>query len=262
MLQSTAFSTPLSTVPSPVPSTASPIKTILIINDNPEVVLNIREILNSSNFKIYVTENSIDSIALAKHIAPNIILCPCSSLLSNEHCLISLLRETEQTKKIPIVLLLENLNLHEIRRGFDLGADDYIIYPFDAEEIYSVVDLRIKRHEQQTSQVDICPTKDLQIQRKLDISQQKLKEVRQFNLIKSNLIGKISTDLRDPISNINMAIRMLLQCDNSEEKSKYLTILESECVREIQILNEVDTLHSILTLDNMEILNRFNLLGS
>jgi two-component system, OmpR family, alkaline phosphatase synthesis response regulator PhoP len=258
MLQSTALSTGLS----PVSSTVSITKIVLIISDNPEVVLNVRETLNVSNFKIFVSENSIESISLAKHITPDIILCQYSSLPSHEACLISLLRETEQTKKIPIILLLRDLNLHEIRRGFDIGADDYLIYPFNAEEISSVVNLRIKRHEQQMLQANICHAKDIQIQRQLDISQKKLKEVRQFNLIKSNLIGKISTDLRDPISNINMAIRMLLQCDNSEEKRKYLTILESECVREIQILNEVDTLHSILTLDNMEILNRFNLLGS
>jgi two-component system, OmpR family, alkaline phosphatase synthesis response regulator PhoP len=243
-------------------SDTSVVKKILIIDDNPEIITSIQEMLDSSIFKIYVAEKSADSISLAAHIAPDIILYQYLSNFPGESCLISMLRKVEQTKNTPILLLLRDLNHDEIRQGFDLGADDYLIYPFGSQKLSSVINLRIKRHHIQMLQPNICQTKDLQLQRQLDVSQQKLKEVRQFNLIKSNLIGKMSTDLRDPISNINMAIRMLLQCDDPEEKSKYLTILESECAREIQILNEIDTLHSILTLDNMEVLNRFNLLSS
>jgi two-component system, OmpR family, alkaline phosphatase synthesis response regulator PhoP len=243
-----------------VQSSTDILKKVLVIDDDPEIILNIQETLNSS-YKIYVAKNSVDSISVAKNIVPDIILCQHSSLPSKNFCPISMLREAGQTKNIPILLLLRDFNSNEIRRGFDLGADDYLTYPFDSEEISSVINLRIRRHEQHMLATNIDCIKDLQLQRELDVSRQKLKEVRQFNLIKSRLIGKISTNLRDPLSNINMATRMLLQCNDSEERNKYLNILESECAREIQILNEVDTLHSILTLDNMEVLNRFNLLS-
>lgn len=244
------------------PLNAKSLKKILIIEDNSEVVFKIQEILDSSSFKIYAADSSKSGVLLAKEILPDIIFCQYSSLFSHGHCVVSILREAIETKNTPILLLIRVIEIENIRRTFGLGVDDYLIYPFSEQELSSVVDLQIQRYEQQMLQFEIERDKNLQLQRDLEVNQQKLKEVRQFNLIKSKLIGKISTDLRDPLSNINMASRMLVQCADPEERAKYLNILESECTREIQILNEVDTLHSILTLDNMEVLNRFNLLNS
>lgn len=238
------------------------LKKILVIENNPEIILNIQEILDASSFKIYGGENYEHGISLAKNVLPDLIFCQYSLPLLDGCDIISILRDSKETKNIPILLMMKASEVKDIRCAFDLGIDDYLIYPFSAQELSSIVNLRIKRQEQQTSQVGAERTKSLQLQRDLDVLKKQLKEVRQFNLIKSNLIGKISTDLRDPLSNINMATKMLLQSRDAEERARYLSILESECAREIQILNEVDTLHSILTLENMEVLNRFSLLSS
>jgi two-component system, OmpR family, alkaline phosphatase synthesis response regulator PhoP len=237
-------------------------KKVVIIEDDIHIISAIREILDSSGFEVHAIENAEHAILPTKRILPDVILCQYSSSLPHEYCIISGLRESQETMNIPILLLIQQLDTGNIRGGFDLGADDYLIYPFEAKELLSIINARIKRYEQQILQINFERHKNHQLQRDLDVSHQKIQEIRHFNLIKANLIGRISTDLRDPISNINMAIRMLNQCDNSEEKTRYLTILESECAREIQILNEVDTLHSILTLDNMEVLNRFSLLSA
>jgi two-component system, OmpR family, alkaline phosphatase synthesis response regulator PhoP len=236
-------------------------KKILVIGENDEIISKIQETLDSSRFEIYSSKNSESGVSLAKDISPNIILCQYPYSLTSKDCVISVLRVAKETSSTPILLLMRQIEPSDIRYGFGLGADDYLVYPFNAQELFSVINFQINRYEQHMYQVNIERRKNLQLQRDLDISLQKLNEVRQFNLIKSNLIGKISTDLRDPMSNINMAIRMLLQCHDDDEKIRYLTILESECAREIKILNEVDTLHSILTLDNMEVLNRFSLLS-
>lgn len=243
-------------------SNAQGLKKILVIEDNPEIILKIQENLDASKFKVYGGENSEHGVSLAKHVLPDIIFCQYSLPLTKGCGIVSILREAKETKDIPILLMLKATELKDIRCAFDLGIDDYLIYPFSPQELSSVINLRIKRHEQQMLQVGAERTKNLQLQRDLDVVKQKLKDVHQFNVIKSKLIGKISTDLRDPLSNINMATKMLLQSRDAEERGRYLSILESECAREIQILNEVDTLHSILTLENMEVLNRFSLLNS
>ena len=88
-----------------------------------------------------------------------------------------------------------------------------------------------------------------------------LQDCQQLAQMRGNLLDQVSQDLRNPLSNINMAICMLKQVNNEKDRDKYLLILQQECKRQIEILNEMSSLQELLTDENAKLLRTYKLLG-
>lgn len=56
-------------------------------------------------------------------------------------------------------------------------------------------------------------------------------------------IGRIAKELREPLSNMNLAIHMLSQVRSIEERDRYVKLLREEYQRELQLVNELENLH-------------------
>lgn len=59
-------------------------------------------------------------------------------------------------------------------------------------------------------------------------------------------MGRIAKQLREPLSNMNLAIHMLGQVQSIEERDRYVKLLREEYQRELQLVNELENLHSSL----------------
>jgi len=59
-------------------------------------------------------------------------------------------------------------------------------------------------------------------------------------------MGRISKQLREPLSNMNLAIHMLGRVQSIEERDRYVKLLREEYQRELQLVNELESLHSSL----------------
>jgi len=87
---------------------------------------------------------------LSKHI-PDLVICEV--LLGQESGLelCRFIRSTPALRHLPIMLLTSMTTLQDKIAGFDAGADDYVIKPFDARHFVARIRLlaRMKRFEQQ-----------------------------------------------------------------------------------------------------------------
>ncbi|MFM6197670.1 MAG: response regulator, partial [Dolichospermum sp.] len=59
---------------------------------------------------------------------------------------------------------------------------------------------------------------------------------------------------------INMAISLLKEAKTEKQRERYLSILQQECRREIEILNEIDSLRELLSAENTKLLRDYKLL--
>ena len=59
-------------------------------------------------------------------------------------------------------------------------------------------------------------------------------------------MGRISKQLREPLSNMNLAIHMLSKAQSIEERDRYVKLLRQEYQRELQLVNELESLHNSL----------------
>lgn len=85
-----------------------------------------------------------------------------------------------------------------------------------------------------------------QLQAEVQRCQAKLKEAEREGSLRAGLIRKLCEDLRDPISNINMAVRMLGQAKSESEQIRYGSILRTECARQLEILNNVNRMQVVM----------------
>lgn len=89
----------------------------------------------------------------------------------------------------------------------------------------------------------------LELQAKLhERTRQYVEQLRELNELKDEFLSNMSDRLRYPLTNMRMALRMLRQPGiNAERQTTYLDILETECNKEINLINDLLTLRKLET---------------
>jgi CRP-like cAMP-binding protein/CheY-like chemotaxis protein len=122
-------------------------KNILLIEDNTEIRENTAEILELSNYKVYTAVDGKQGVELAILHKPDLIVCDIMMPVLDGYGVIHMLQKNEYTKNIPFIFLSAKAERAEIRKGMELGADDYITKPFNGSEILSAIESRLKKAE-------------------------------------------------------------------------------------------------------------------
>jgi two-component system, OmpR family, alkaline phosphatase synthesis response regulator PhoP len=121
---------------------------VLIIDDESYIREFVGQIL-SEHYKIFFASSGAEGIEIAKREKPSAIVLDVLMPLQNGIETCSILRKTESTSAIP-VLMLTAANQVEMRiEAFDSGADDFISKPFLPNELLSRVRSKIKRSKEE-----------------------------------------------------------------------------------------------------------------
>ncbi|MFW6357987.1 MAG: sensor histidine kinase [Chroococcales cyanobacterium] len=78
-----------------------------------------------------------------------------------------------------------------------------------------------------------------QVKQRTEELEKKVQELEQLNRLKDDFLSTVSHELRSPLANIKMAIHMLKIAPNSSKYPHYIQILESECARETELINDL-----------------------
>ncbi len=230
-------------------------KKILVIEDEKQVLSNIVEILTSGGFFPLCAENGITGIELAKGNIPDLIICDIMMPHLDGYGVLAELRSNPPTSTIPFIFLTAKADKTDLRQGMNLGADDYLTKPFRRQELLEAVSSRLAKHETLMQQY----TTERQ---RAQVAEEKMNELQHLSDTQEELLKKLIADLCDPLSKINMAIRLMKDPPAGARVERYLEILQEEFDREISLLNQVSELQSLLTPDNIKLLRQFNLLNS
>lgn len=122
-------------------------KKILLIEDNPEMRENTAEILEFSNFEVTTAENGRIGVAKAREFQPDLILCDIMMPELDGYGVLHLLGRDPATAGIPFVFLSAKAERSDVRKGMQLGADDYLTKPFEEMELLEAIEARFKRSE-------------------------------------------------------------------------------------------------------------------
>lgn len=122
-------------------------KKILLIEDNDDVRNNTAEILELSNYKVIVAENGKAGVEKAIEHTPDLIICDIMMPVLDGYGVLHAVQKNEAIKNIPFIFLTAKTERSDIRKGMELGADDYITKPFSGTELLNAVDCRLKKHE-------------------------------------------------------------------------------------------------------------------
>ncbi|MGE5399040.1 MAG: response regulator [Ignavibacteriales bacterium] len=120
-------------------------KNILVIEDEPSVRSNLKELLDKAGFNAVVAEDGWTGIRLAEKHLPDLILCDIMMPEIDGYFVLQELNKKPATAGIPFIFLTAKSEMSDMRSGMDLGADDYLTKPFRAGELLRAIGNRLNK---------------------------------------------------------------------------------------------------------------------
>lgn len=120
-------------------------KKVLLIEDNLEVRENTAEILELANYAVETAENGKIGVAKAIEFNPDIIVSDIMMPELDGYGVLFLLSKNPKTAGIPFIFLTAKTEKTDIRKGMNLGADDYLTKPFEEMELINTIESRLNR---------------------------------------------------------------------------------------------------------------------
>jgi len=121
---------------------------VLVVDDQESGITGLTQIL-SSDYTVYTAANGKEALEMAEKYLPDIILLDILMVDMDGYTVIKTLKNSEQTKNIPVIFITSLSNDSDQVKGLALGAVDYITKPFSP----SIVKLRIRNHMQRLCQM-------------------------------------------------------------------------------------------------------------
>lgn len=122
-------------------------KTILIIEDNHDIRESTAEILTLADYQVYTAENGKKGVELAINNNPDIILCDIMMPELDGYGVLYMLSKNEQTAGIPFIFITAKSERTDMRKGMEMGADDYLTKPFGDMELLNAIETRLLKRD-------------------------------------------------------------------------------------------------------------------
>ncbi len=209
------------------PSTA----TILVVEDDTHLMEGIRDILELNKYDVLTATNGVRGLeVLQKHASPpDLIVSDIMMPQMDGYEFFKRVRADQNWVKIPFIFLTAKGERDDIHLGKQMGAEDYVIKPFDAEDLLVAVDARLRRHRQVT-----------------EIQQQEVDEV------KGQIMNIINHEFRTPLTYI-VAYADMMDRDagklNDEESKLFLRGINAGANRLRRLVENFIMLVGLMTGD-------------
>jgi DNA-binding response OmpR family regulator len=122
-------------------------KKILLIEDNTEMRENTAEILELANYNVFTAKNGKEGVEIAQKENPDLIICDIMMPILDGYGVLHLLSKNDKTSGIPFIFLTAKAERSDMRKGMEMGADDYLTKPFDDIELLNAIESRLKKNE-------------------------------------------------------------------------------------------------------------------
>ncbi|GAB4522825.1 MAG: response regulator [Anaerolineae bacterium] len=122
--------------------------TLLIVEDEPNLLLGIRDILELDGYRVLTAHNgqqALDRLNSAPHELPDLIVSDIMMPQMDGIQFLTEVRKKDDWVTIPVIFLTAKGEKLDIQNGKRLGVDDYLVKPFDADELLVAVEAKIRR---------------------------------------------------------------------------------------------------------------------
>lgn len=116
-------------------------KTILVVDDDKNICELLNLYLTDAGFSLLFCHDGSSALNMLKEHEVDLILLDIMLPIINGWELCKVIR---RTSSLPIIMLTARDMLEDKIQGFDLGADDYIVKPFEPKEVIARIKARIK----------------------------------------------------------------------------------------------------------------------
>jgi len=118
---------------------------ILLIEDNEALRDNTSEILTLANYEVSTAENGKMGVEMAMANPPDIIVCDIMMPVLDGYGVYQILSKNPDLQHIPFIFLSAKSERTDLRKGMEMGADDYITKPFSDSELINAIRARLEK---------------------------------------------------------------------------------------------------------------------
>ena len=165
--------------------------TILIVDDVPRNIQIVANILNSKGYKLLFSQSAIKSIEIVKNKEIDLILLDVMMPEMNGYKVCEEIKKIPDKDDIPVIFLTAKNDIESVKKGFQCGGVDFIIKPFNNEELVARVDTHLK------------------LRKAFTVIQKQNEELQELNQTKDKFFSIIAHDLRNPFNAIYMMTEVL-----------------------------------------------------
>lgn len=181
---------------------------ILAVEDEASILSSIVDILELDNYEVLTASNGLEGLEILKVEQPDLIISDVMMPQMDGHEFFKVVKEESKTAIIPFMFLTALSTYNDIREGMNLGADDYIIKPFDYATLSNAVRTRLTK--QHTSKL----LQQHQFTRRLiDFQENERHRVSQ----------EINAMIYEPISALNLLLNVKSDSESTLENIKELS---------------------------------------
>ncbi len=179
---------------------------ILVVEDDTSLLEGLRDILEFAGYQIQTATNGEEALARLEAGLPQLVLSDINMPRMDGYQLFEAVRTRPHWVHVPFIYLTAKGDKSDIRRGKQLGVDDYLVKPFDEEDLLVAIRAKLDRHAQ------------------LDAAQ-----IKQVGDLKRTILTTLNHEFRTPLTYITSYTEILRDGEvdsNSEEFKKILHGIE------------------------------------
>jgi two-component system sensor histidine kinase/response regulator len=239
---------------------------VLIVDDIPSNLNFLSEVLHLEGIGVMLATTGADAIEIARYKLPDLILLDIAMPVMDGYEVCAKLKEGTETRDIPVIYLTARTEPEDILKGFETGAVDYILKPFNATELIA----RVKTHLELKAKTEALKTINLHLEeevrqrtaeiteanrnltetnRKLEIAYQDLSNL---DKAKDEFIRHINHELRTPLQGIHGFTLILEDLVETPEQKEYLQSINM-LVKRLVKLSEISLLFTEIKAKNYKI---------
>lgn len=122
-------------------------KTILLIEDDATARESTAELLKLAGYAVQTAENGKIGVEMARASPPSLVLCDIGLPVLDGYGVLYSFRQSPQLARLPFIFVTARAGRADVRRGMELGADDYLTKPFENSELLSAIAGRFTRFQ-------------------------------------------------------------------------------------------------------------------
>jgi CRP/FNR family cyclic AMP-dependent transcriptional regulator len=118
---------------------------ILLIDDDEDFRESVAEILQLSNYVTLTAPDGKTGVEKALKEKPDLIICDVSMPQMDGFSVLHILSRHPETASIPFIFMTGKNELTDIRKGMGMGADDYLVKPFNEADLLNSIEMRLSK---------------------------------------------------------------------------------------------------------------------
>lgn len=128
-------------------------KKILVIDDAEFILESTMTLLKFEGYDVVTATNGLEGVEAAKENEPDLILCDISMPELDGYGVLEAIRANPLTETTPFIFLTAFSEKKNMRMGMEKGADDYLVKPFNREELIAAINTQWKKSSVYEKQV-------------------------------------------------------------------------------------------------------------